>query len=193
MKDRRTVGIVASIMVAALVIAGLFAVGSPAEARRVKTDLERHRRMADLHGSIAFHVGEQGSVPDRLLDLQPYSFEGFVGEFDPRRDPQTGELFEYRKIDSRQYEICASFLTDSGESPGSQEFENYYDYGIGYPLGTHPSRLRLDHRVGRNCYDRTISRQEIDNTRFEGQEPVLQLPAGEPPAPLRTAPAALIP
>lgn len=172
MSNRKVVGVIASLAVLGLVVAGLFAAGSPADARRLKADAERTRRLVELHSNLASQVAETGSLPNGLKDLLGSGFEGFGQGFDPRKEPDTGRFFEYTKLGDRKYEVCARFLTSSND-PRRDEF-NQYGPGAG-----------LDYQPGRNCFTRTITKRQIDDAGgFRGSSGVPAPPVPVPaPAP----------
>lgn len=179
MKNRKIVGLVATAVVVGLVVTGLFAVGSPANARKERADAERYRRLVELHAHLVSHSREEGALPAGLKDLEPRSFDGFGEGFDPQLDPNTGKAFEYRKLGDRDYEICAVFQTSSDGSGGVDWNNSYYGVGPLHPLEPYDYAVPLGHDAGRNCFDRTISKAELDN-RF--------VPAPPPPAPPGEAP-----
>tara|TARA_Y100000310_G_C20514298_1_gene730418 strand:+ start:491 stop:952 length:462 start_codon:yes stop_codon:yes gene_type:complete len=102
-----------SILVISVVIGaigyGMFLVGSPITQRTLLFD---KKRAADLH-QISFVIDEYWSrntdLPGTLEDLQDsryYFVESIV-------DPATAIAYEYRVIEGKQYELCATFETDS--------------------------------------------------------------------------------
>jgi hypothetical protein len=163
---RRVVGIVATLAVAALVIAGLFAAGSPGTARKFRIDRDRIERLSNLHSSLAAFGRENGSLPETLRGLEPDTPDAeFSESFDPRKDPETGEFFEYRKISDREYRVCATFLTSSSD----RRDESYYG-----PEG------ELSHKPGRNCYERRLSSQDLQSDFYpKPQEPRIIPPVSE--------------
>lgn len=134
MNNSKLVGIVATVLVVALVIAGLFAVGSPSTARDLRADQQRRQYLNDLHFELAQQVAAGEEIPESLEDLEP--FDRFGPGYDPRLDPETGELFEYTKLSATEYEVCATFNTSI------EEAEGYRFFG------------ELEHDAGRNCYER---------------------------------------
>jgi hypothetical protein len=148
-KNRAVVGAVATVAVVALVIAGLFAVGSPATARKFKADQERRNRLSQVHYVLAGHVREEGALPRSLEEVDDEVLRQAGYGFDMRKDPATGELFEYRRLGDRRYEVCADFETSSKDAR-AQEF------------GPYPGDLE-EHEAGRTCFDRRITNQDVDS------------------------------
>lgn len=157
MKNKRSLVVGAAIAaVAGLVIAGLFAVGSPATARKFKADQRRIEQLSELHRMLVNHFVDEGELPATLEALNPTLFEGYGLSIDPRRDPETGELFEFSKLADRQYEVCARFHTSSGDPRNpNQAFRGYRPPAEAVLLGY------LEHRPGRNCFKRMLTNSDI--------------------------------
>lgn len=169
MKNRAVISAVATALVVGLVIAGLVAVGSPATARKYKFDQERRNRISQLNYVLASYIREEGELPRSLeaISQQQMAQSGYGSDL--RRDPRTGEPFEYRRLSDREYEVCATFETSSRDRR-SQEFG-------GYPND-------VAHKAGRSCFEREISDQEVESAVGMG--------IGEPPFP-RALPPKLTP
>lgn len=162
MNNPKLVGIAATVLVVAVVVAGLFAVGSPSTAREIRADEQRRMHLMELHHELSRHVSDEGSLPDSLEELDRVSRFG-PAPFDSRRDPETGELFEYSKLSDSEYEVCAVFNTSD---------QDRRDYGP-FP--------QLQHDPGRNCYER-----EADEELFGPRPPD---PRPEPVTPSETVEA----
>lgn len=154
MNNSKLVGIIATVLVAALVVAGLFAVGSPGTARQLRADEQRRQDLMELHFELAQYVFDEGSLPDSLEDLN--LFNRYAGSFDPRRDPETGEFYEYTKLSDSEYEVCAVFNTSIDEA---QRYP-------GYP--------EIEHDAGRNCYERDAAEEQLQGDFFppRGEFPI---------------------
>ena len=146
--NRKVIGAVATVAVVALVIAGLFAIGSPATARKFKADQERRNRLSQIHYVLAGHVREEGSLPGSLEDIDEEVLRQAGYGFDARRDPETGEPFEYRKLSDRRYEVCADFETSSQDARANE-------------FGPYPGDL--EHEAARTCFDRRITDQDVES------------------------------
>jgi hypothetical protein len=157
--NRRLVGIVASVAVAALVVAGLFAVGSPATARKFKADQRRVEQLEELHRALVRHFADEGELPDSLRALNNTVFESYGG-VDPRFDPETGKTFEYRKVSDREYEVCARFDTSSDDPRNpNQSLRGYRPVP---PEGFLAGGF-FEYKAGKNCFKRTLTNSEIRN------------------------------
>lgn len=163
MKNRTVVGVLAIVMVAGLVIAGLVAIGSPTTARNLRADQERRDRLGQLHMVLASHVRIDNALPGSLDEVSDEALrQSFVG-FDPRRDPESDDYFEYRTEGDRRYEVCAEFLTSS-EDRRAREF------------GRFPGDV--SHEPGRNCYEREITDFDVESAPVFG--PGFEFPAPVP-------------
>ena len=176
MRNRRLVGGLATAVVVALVVAGLFAVGSPATARKARIDQERRNRITQLHFLLASHVREEGSLPSGLGDVDEEVLRQQGYSVDVRRDPESDEFFEYRRLSGREYEVCAEFLLSSDDDRVS-EFR--------------PFPGDVSHEPGRNCYERTVTDDEVDSAPGARREPevVKPVPAGDSPSPAASTPS----
>lgn len=161
----RILAIVASVVLGALVIAGLFAVGSPGTARKFEADQARIRRLSELHGLLQNYHSRTGRLPSTLTELEQQEFN-FSPEFDPRSDPETHQFFEYSVQNARTYRVCASFLTSSFDKRKGRYYED-------------PGYM---HDRGRNCFTKTV-------TAFDVPRPLLSGPIPEP-GPWEVAPIA---
>ncbi len=98
--------------VATAVAVGLVLLGSPVQERERRID---DRRVADLHG-IAAATDLYWTRHARL----PVSLDDLAAEPGLRistRDPTSSEMYGYRALNGGRYEVCATFVTDSGAGP----------------------------------------------------------------------------
>lgn len=113
---------------AAAIGAALVHVGSPGEARQQRMD---DQRVTDL-GQIAISLNSYWRTNTRLPAALGEAAQG--GADSVPQDPESGEPYEYRALDSRRYELCAAFARPSDEPPDINEL----------PFRTHPA--------GRHCF-----------------------------------------
>ncbi len=165
MKNRALIGALATALVVGLVVAGLLAVGSPGTARKLKADQERRSRLTQIHYVLSAHVRQEESLPASLESIDDEVLRQSGYGYDPRNDPDTGELFEYRRLSNREYEICATFHSAS-DDPRAQEF------------GAYPGDV--SHKAGRNCFDREITEQDLESAFIPGLQEGFPRP-GFPP------------
>ena len=112
-------------VVIAAVVAGLFALGSPAEERVRRID---DRRIADLQGIMAatdLYWTRHSQLPPSLDDLT-----ADPGVSISTGDPESLEAYGYQPLDSANYEVCASFEQESGELVRDRE-KDLWAHGSG--------------------------------------------------------------
>jgi hypothetical protein len=133
----RVFAIAASVAVVLALATGFWLLGSPGQQRRLRSD---QQRLQDLHAISedlyfqAMRVQEQNTPPS-LPETLPSNLR--------ITDPLTQEPYVYRPLTETQYELCATFLTDSTthrfrserSSPG-QEFWSH-------PQGEHCFQLDI--------------------------------------------------
>lgn len=131
----RILGWLACLAVVGAIVAGLILVGSPAQARREKADLDRVSDLEALtHGVRQFYL-DRKELP-ATLDLA-YTRSNKMA--DDLLDPETRAPYDYRVIDKDHFELCADFQTDQSKAtkPG------YYSDEV-LPFWKHQS--------GRQCF-----------------------------------------
>ena len=112
--------------VAAAIAAGVAVTGPPAEVRQQRLDARRVDDLALLARDIDLFVERHGRLPTTLADL---GAEPGIG---PRRiDPETGADYEYRPIEDRRYELCATFATASAEPALGIASARYWAHAAG--------------------------------------------------------------
>ena len=123
------------------VILGLYLSGSPGEARREAMDEVRRRNIQSVQSVISVYYEQKGELPDKLEDLddQSSSLHGIQANF---KDPRTEEPYEYRVVDAKSYEICATFETE-------------FTFGEGRKIKVMPGEIMSNsfdqHTAGRHC------------------------------------------
>ncbi|EKU97353.1 hypothetical protein Lepto7375DRAFT_6534 [Leptolyngbya sp. PCC 7375] len=101
----RTFVTLATVAVAAGVIAGFWVLGTPSQQRLIKSD---QQRLADLTAiANTLHLYWQSQ------DQEEYVLPDILNPDDQRQDPITQEPYDYSKVDENLYQLCANFATDS--------------------------------------------------------------------------------
>ncbi|HEX9878232.1 MAG TPA: hypothetical protein VGC50_16460 [Gammaproteobacteria bacterium] len=122
MNPNRVAAFLGLAVVAVAVLAGLWLAGSPAEQRLHRFDL---RRTADLRSLVRMlDLYRQGN------DALPEELEALVdGRIMSRlpEDPETSDAYEYRRLSSDAYELCARFSLPAPESERGDFW--YHDAG----------------------------------------------------------------
>lgn len=142
MSDRAFVGI-SLVAVVAAAITGFWLLGSPNQQRLISLDRERTSDIQaiafDLLSATQNNIGtetQKQPLPERLPDA-------LIGRSD-RRDPLTGEPYEYRRIDADAYELCATFATDSAASSQRSPVNSPDDNVWPHPAGRHCFKILKD-------------------------------------------------
>jgi hypothetical protein len=113
--------ILASAAVIGAVAGGLSLLGPPSEERARRFD---ERRLEDLQGierSTDLYLTRHGRLAASLDEL---SAEAGVNI--SAREPDTARSYEYRVVDPKTYELCATFQRDSAERNRS-----FWSHGVG--------------------------------------------------------------
>ncbi|MGO4503694.1 MULTISPECIES: hypothetical protein [unclassified Dyella] len=125
----RLLAIVASLGMAAAIVAGLGVLGSPMHQRALQLDSRRVSDLSLISMQVSAYWAQHKSLPPDLASLKlapPMT-----------SDPVSGATFEYATTGKETYRLCAKFDAAS-ESEGRS-------------LGTYV--LRWNHLAGRYCFD----------------------------------------
>jgi len=133
-------GIAATVVAALVIIAGLFALGTPSHARERKADRLRVGDLSRLSNLVDRYWATKAALPEsldtlvalRLLDRVP-------------TDPQSHEPYTYLVSGERSYRLCATFTqpSDSTDAFGAG--------GVAFARDSHSWR----HGAGESCFDLT--------------------------------------
>lgn len=106
--------IAAMVAVALVAALGFHVLGSPARQRLVQADLRTVHALSQL----AQQINGKWSMGSRPL---PADLEKFPSA--TKKDPVSGKLFIYHPKSNEEYELCATFATDSREmlAPGTAD------------------------------------------------------------------------
>jgi hypothetical protein len=116
----------ATAAVLAALVAGMVALGSPAEQRTLKLD---QRRVADLQrisAAVDLHWTRRGSLPPALDALSED-----LGRLESPRDPDTGAPYEYVAADGPRYRLCATFSRESTAPLWGGRHRDFWAHGPG--------------------------------------------------------------
>jgi hypothetical protein len=121
-----------AVVVGGLILAFIF-LGTPAHQRDISMDEQRIEELMKIANSLHDRY-RSGGLP------------GQVPQFVLGRDPVTKRSYEYRRIDSTHYVLCAVFQTDQTTKSDS-------DGTVVWPPVT------WHHRAGRTCYKIDVTEQ----------------------------------
>ena len=124
---------VAVIAVVGCIVYALVLLGTPGGQRDTRLDEQRVSNLSNIAHNIDLYWELNGELPSDLNEMSGPRY--YVDRVD---DPETGEPYEYRALESPRYELCAVFSSDTTGLPhGDRRF----------------SELRWEHQEGRNCFE----------------------------------------
>lgn len=114
----------AALAVVVVALLGFRVLGGPANQRLVQADLQKVRRLSELARQIdvRWATGEGKALPANL-DHFPAA---------AKQDPTSGAPFVYHRKSTDEYELCATFATDSRDVPKSNNADPWI-----HPKGDH--------------------------------------------------------
>lgn len=136
-------------IVAAVVVAGFFIVGSPTEERLRRFDDQRVMHLENIQNDIANYYQAKGALPSALAQLN----DEFRGIIIPK-DPESGLDYEYQAEGNLSFTLCANFNRPSRVG----KFNNKL---LPTPARAFPGPFKAgtwEHAEGRVCFDRTIDK-----------------------------------
>jgi hypothetical protein len=128
----------AGIAVAAVLIAGLFAVGSPREERLRRLDEERVSDLIQIQSEIGAYTRSHGSLPASLAVVTDLPTSG-VRRI---RDPVTGAPYGYTVVDSTAYTLSAVFAAEDSMGSTASAFPQESHFWR-HPVGLHVYRIMI--------------------------------------------------
>lgn len=149
--------IIAGAVVLISIILGFVVIGSPADQRERRYDMERVSDLQNIQWQIVNYYQQKESIPSSLEEL-----EEPISGFRVPRDPKTGAPYEYTLIgqSAKAFELCATF---DQEKISGQQFSvaPMYAPEISMRMGEN-----WDHAAGRTCFDRSIDPDLYPPTRM---------------------------
>ncbi len=136
--DRAFTG-VATVAVVAAIAAGFWVLGTPGRQREIAAD---RQRLEDI-STIAQRLHERYLGSNSNIALP-----NTLPAEEVRNDPLTNQPYEYARLSDREFELCATFDTDSSTHRLSNQNPT-------------PDAQRWQHPEGRHCF-------EFDVNEFPG-------------------------
>lgn len=132
----RWLAIVASVVVAATLVAAVLSMGSPSEQREIKLDARRVQDLQHLERAVQEYYAVHQALPANFtkLAMQP-------GWELSSTDPVDGTAYVYETTGERSYRLCARFTTDTATTA---------------PAGAAIEPDQWNHAVGRQCFERKV-------------------------------------
>jgi hypothetical protein len=138
---------VTSAVVLLTLVGGFLIAGSPSHQRSVRFDEQRVADLQNIQTQIVGFWQVQETLPTDLAELDRTG-AGFVVP----RDPVSDAAYVYHRLGDTNFQLCATFDTDSTAQASSR----YPDYGIIGVSGTN-----WNHGGGEVCFDRAIDANTI--------------------------------
>lgn len=124
------------VAVAAMVL-GIMMSGSPNKVRAYNQDTERANELMSIQYGLNSYWSKKIDLPATLKEAEdPNSY------FVVPTDPVTGAEYEYKKLSTKSYELCATFALPS-RPRGANEY-------------TDPAEVYFQHSDGRVCFTRNV-------------------------------------
>ncbi|MCX6788096.1 MAG: DUF5671 domain-containing protein [Candidatus Kaiserbacteria bacterium] len=144
---KRTVSIAFAILMLAVVGAGFFIVGTPAEARLSRFDAQKVSDLQNIQSQIIGFYQAKQKLPGTITDLNNSLSYGPVP-----MDPQSGASYEYQPGEGLSFKLCAAF---NASSRGNQTM--YAEPMAVSPMGGKMAAPdNWQHGAGNVCFDRVI-------------------------------------
>jgi hypothetical protein len=150
---------------------GLSLIPSPLEARNRQYDDQRVSDVQALQYSIEDYARENYKLPDTLDQTS----RAYTSSTLSKTDPETKAPYEYAKVNQFQYQLCATFGTNTTNLTKKDRYSDPYNYNYDNPEYTHPK--------GRHCFTKTVAELEKLQNPWNGdnfQEFLKQMPSNAP-------------
>lgn len=108
MSAGRWLAIVASVVVAATLVAAIVVMDSPAEQREQRMDARRVQDLQRLERAVASYHAMHKSLPADMATIEAQPGWDLAAV-----DPESGQPYAYEVTGERSYRVCASFDTDT--------------------------------------------------------------------------------
>ena len=106
----RLFALLATAVVTVSVIAGFWWLGSPNRQRQIRADQQRIRDIHEI-ASRLHQQAQQSQNRGKSVELQ-----ALLSPNNRKTDPISGEPYEYQRLDTTHYQICAEFAADSAQN-----------------------------------------------------------------------------
>jgi K+-sensing histidine kinase KdpD len=134
-RGRALLAIAVTVVVAAAIVAGFLAAGSPKEARAERLDEQRVQHLMEIDRAVEQYYATHKRLPASLDDVADRTSLPLTVE-----DPETKTSYDYLPTGEREFDLCATFARDL-EASDMQEWERKWAHG-----------------AGRHCFHRTVNR-----------------------------------
>jgi hypothetical protein len=119
-KFDRIFALLATLAVVVAAIAGFWLLGTPSRQRQIRADRER---VEDIQ-RIAEYLHQQAELSQQ--QGQPVNLPASLPANRREKDPISGKPYDYQRLNSSQYKLCAEFATDSAADKLRDSRDSYY-------------------------------------------------------------------
>lgn len=125
------------VVVVATLAMAIAVTGTPSQQRAAKLDARRVADLVLIEQQIERHRRLEQQLPQDLAALLAAADQQF-----DIADPETGAAYGYAVTGEREYQLCATFLTDSADI--RRRAEPWMDARWTHPAGEHCFRRKLE-------------------------------------------------
>ena len=151
-KSRKIWLLISILLTLASIIWGFSVLGSPRTQRLYKYDEQKVNDLRDIDQRIYSYWNAKKTLPDDLNNLSEVIYNNGMPV-----DPQTNKSYEYKKMNSDSYELCADFNKLSDETKKAY-------YATPYPNPVADSSW--SHPAGKFCFPHTIDSSWFKNSKI---------------------------
>ena len=105
-KRRIWLGVVLLVIIASITW-GFVVIGSPRTQQLLKYDMQKVSGLQNIDGQVQMYYQTKGTLPETISDIAAMAYYIDIN------DPQTATPYEYKKTGALEYQLCATFNTDS--------------------------------------------------------------------------------
>lgn len=141
------------------VVYGFSIIPSPVTERVIATDHKRVVDLANIQTAVDnYYQNNNSTLPPNLDSITTQAYDGSTPL--AKTDPDTKQPYEYHILDPYNYQLCATFTTDSNKEKPEQYDTTVPDYSSYKDQFTHP--------VGHYCFSESETPPVSDSpTPFE--------------------------
>jgi len=136
-------GIIVGLVILFAIVLGFMNVPTPETARNQLLDSQKTQALANVYSFVIDGYQNKSELKDALDLTQLQSLAA----------PGTYDDITYRKIDSKNFELCATFK--------AQAEPNYNQPYASYPAAYGPSTPWLNHPAGKQCYSFDVAKEVL--------------------------------
>jgi len=151
-KQANMIAWVNGIVVLAIIVAGFFIIGSPADQRLYRFDEQKVQDLIGIQSQVVIFWQDKDRLPNDLDETKDP-----IKSFAIPTDPQTGEDYKYNTLGPLTFELCATFNKESRDQLRSQARPYFFDEFF--------FDESWEHGEGETCFERTI-----DPDRFQERD-----------------------